>query len=299
MRIEEANAKINVYLDVTSRLENGYHNIISVMQAVSLCDIVSVDFNPLEQSSVLLSATRNANMPTDEKNIAYRAALRFLEAVGMRGRITIHIDKRIPMAAGLAGGSADAAAVLRAMNKLCHTPMTMDELCKVGASLGADVPFCIRGGSALVSGIGDIQREITPMPPSYIVIACMGSGVSTPYAYALLDEKYDYFRQPHIPPVDHTDILDAWQKNDSAIACRSYFNIFEDVIEKTYPSISLLKREMIKHGAIKSMMSGSGPSVFGIFSSLQAAQNAHAHLIALGADAHIAHPKEREAFLLL
>ena len=161
MRMEKANAKINLYLDVVSRRENGYHNIVSLMQTLSLCDLVTLDYRPAEHTEIRLSASGNTDMPTDRKNLAWRAAELFLAETGKTGEVDLFIEKHIPMAAGLAGGSADAAAVLRGLNALCGAPLSLERLCALGARLGADVPFCIVGGMALVTGIGE-QLEYLP-----------------------------------------------------------------------------------------------------------------------------------------
>ncbi len=290
MKIEMANAKINVYLNVTARRENGYHDILSVMHTVSLSDSVFVDFLPSEKNEIFLTAEGNPNMPRAEKNIAYRAAMLFLKETGNLGCVKIHIKKRIPMAAGLAGGSTDAAAVLRALNSLCGAPLSLEQLCVLGTKLGADVPFCIRGGSALVTGIGDQMEDAPLMPYVPLVVACMGEGVSTPEAYGALDKKYNCFSTPVNTALDYSELLGAWLKNDSETACRHYFNLFEEVVPGERSCVTLLKNEMMSCGAIKSMMSGSGPSVFGVFSSNEDALHAEARLKALGATAFVCYP---------
>ena len=141
MRTERANAKINLYLDVVGRRENGYHNVISLMQTVSLCDLVTLEFRPGLHTSIHLSASGNDAMPLDCRNLAWRAAERYLVRTGLSGEVLISIEKHIPMAAGLAGGSSDAAAVLRGLNRLCGERLSLSELCALGAELGADIPF--------------------------------------------------------------------------------------------------------------------------------------------------------------
>ena len=290
MLLEEANAKINVFLDVVSKRENGYHNIVSIMQTVSLCDRVTVDFTPAKQTSVFLDASGNDEMPRDEKNLAYRAAIRFLETCGITGHVTVYIEKHIPMAAGLAGGSADAAAVLRALNTLCDSPLSSEELGALGVTLGADVPFCIRKGSAYVTGIGDMISNAPLMPSVPIVVACQGNGISTPAAYGELDEKYAHFRNKREVPFDSESILSAFKAKDIAHAIGHFYNIFEDVVPMHQPYVEVLKSEMYRQGAIKAMMSGSGPSVFGVFSSEEQATAAQKRLIELGAAAHVVYP---------
>lgn len=149
MHTERANAKINLYLDMVGRRENGYHDLYTLMQTVSLCDLISVDFRPSIHTSITLQASGNDKMPLDCRNLAWRAAELFLQRAERSGEVRIIIEKHIPMAAGLAGGSTDAAAVLRALNKLTGDPLTVEELCEIGAKLGADVPFCVVGGFAI------------------------------------------------------------------------------------------------------------------------------------------------------
>lgn len=290
MRTERANAKINLYLDVTGRRENGYHNIYSIMQTVSLCDLVSIDFHAGEHTSIHLEASGNDAMPTDCRNLAWRAAEKFLQAAGIRGVVHIIIQKRIPMAAGLAGGSADAAAVLRGLNAISGTPMTEEALCALGATLGADIPFCIRGGAALVSGIGECMEDFPVMPDGHLVVACRGEGVSTPWAYGELDRKYNNFQAPKNADDRVTVIKNAWEKGDLLASSKHFFNLFEEVVTKTHPDVTLIKSTMEAHGAVRAMMSGSGPSVFGVFESAEDADAACRALLATGAEAFVCHP---------
>ena len=152
---EQAYAKINLCLDVTGRRENGYHEIDGVMQSVTLCDEISIAFEENDHTEIVLTAEGNDAMPTDERNLAYKAASRLLEAAEITGTVSIHIKKRIPMAGGLAGGSTDGAAVLRGLNRLLPMPLSVARLCEIGSRLGADVPFCIVGGAMRTQGIGD------------------------------------------------------------------------------------------------------------------------------------------------
>ncbi len=290
MRTERANAKINTYLNVLSRRENGYHNIESIMQTVSLCDLVSVDFFPAEQTSISLRASGNDAMPVDCRNLAWRAAEKFLQKTDRHGEVRIIIEKHIPMAAGLAGGSSDAAAVLRALNRLCGSPLSLEELCALGATLGADVPFCIRGGSARVTGIGEQMEVIAPMPQGILVVACRGEGVSTPWAYGALDARHDDFREAQTPDFRCTSIQNAWKNGDLTGSCAFFYNIFEEVVPAVQKDVDEVKRLLYEGGAHFAMMSGSGPSVFGIFSSIDAATAAVDVLRATGAAAFVCHP---------
>ncbi len=290
MRTERANAKINLYLDVTSRRENGYHNIVSMMQTVSLCDLVTVNFRPSGHTSIHLNASGNDRMPLDCRNLAWRAAELFLTETGRTGEVGITIEKHIPMAAGLAGGSSDAAAVLRGLNALCGSPLSVEALCTLGSRLGADIPFCIVGGSCLVQGIGEKLSECPSAPDVPMVVACKGEGVSTPWAYGQLDERYNGFAQERseeqIQP-----LLSALQAQNAAEAAKHVYNIFEEVVPAVQKDVNLLKSTMREEGAIVSMMSGSGPSVFGMFESYEAADRACNRLKSLGAAAFVCHPQ--------
>lgn len=290
MRTERANAKINLYLDVVGRRENGYHNIISIMQTVSVCDLVSVDFRPGLYTRISLSASGNDRMPTDCRNLAWRAAELYLAKTEQSGEVTISIEKHIPMAAGLAGGSSDAAAVLRAMNRLCGNRLSTEELCALGAGLGADIPFCIIGGAALVSGIGEELKPIEAMPFCHTVVACMGEGISTPWGYGKLDELHDNFAQPKDEDTRVEHLTNAMKSGAILEASDCLYNIFEEVVPSVQPYVNLLKKTMLEKGAKVSMMSGSGPSVFGFFESQEAAVDAVETLKNMGAAAFVCHP---------
>ena len=288
---ENAMAKINLCLDVTGKRENGYHEIDGIMQSVTLCDHVTVGFEAGEKNEIRLTAEGNPDMPTDSRNLAYRAAERLLEAASVTGTVEIHIEKRIPMAGGLAGGSTDGAAVLRALNRLLPEPLSMETLCEIGARLGADVPFCVVGGAQRTRGIGDLLTPVPSMPICHIVIARRGEGVSTPWAYGKLDEIYADFSDRSLCPESGLDqLLRALEEGDLAGTCASIYNIFEDVVAKEKPDVTAIREEMLRHGALVSRMSGSGPSVFGIFDCEDAATAAKDALKSLGADAFICTP---------
>ncbi len=289
MHIEQAYAKINLYLKAISRRENGYHNIVSIMQTVSLSDTVKLAFIPSEETEIELRAEGNAAMPTDRRNLAYRAAEKFLECAGLKGRVYITLEKHIPMSAGLAGGSADAAAVLRGLNALCGEPLNINALCAAGATLGADVPFCIVGGSALVTGIGERMQDFPSLPALSLVVACAGEGVSTPWAYGELDRKYGNFEPPLSEELPNILALSI-KNGDVDTACEHFYNQFEEVVAAERPYINTIKDIMKKCGADFSMMSGSGPSVFGIFPYEEAAKMAVDTLLARGIFAYSCTP---------
>lgn len=288
---ESAYAKINLCLDVTGRRDNGYHEIDGVMQSVTLCDLVTLEFEEGTTTEISLTAEGNSDMPTDERNLAYRAAKKLLETVGVYGSVRIHLKKRIPMAGGLAGGSTDAAAVLRGLNRLLPTPLDIAELCKLGSALGADVPFCILGGAMRTQGIGDVLISVTSMPNCFIVIARRGEGVSTPWAYGKLDELYDgFYCGMRRPDSGLPQLLQALEQRSLEGVCAKIYNIFEPVVEQLQGDVAILREEMLRHGALTARMSGSGPSVFGVFETESYAYKACQALTEMGAEAFVCTP---------
>ena len=258
-------AKINLHLDITGRRTDGYHTVNTVMQSVSLCDEVTVT---LQNEKKIFATCNREGVPSDEKNLAVRAALLLREAIGCSFGAQIDILKRIPMAAGLAGGSADAAATLVALNTLLGEPCTVEELCKIGSRLGADVPFCIVGGTRFADGKGDILHSFPEMPDCPIVIACEGEGVSTPWAYRCLDEAYGNF-EPSFGylPKDLSTLKAALDKRDLAEMAGATYNIFEEPVLAERPVAAEIREILLSCGALGAMMSGSGPSVFAIFAN--------------------------------
>ena len=281
-----AYAKINLFLDIESLREDGYHNIISLMQSIDLHDTVTVDYSPDDEYHITISCSDDA-VPCNEKNLAHKAA-RFFPVD--KGSIRIHIEKRIPMQAGLAGGSADAAATLIALNELTGNKLSIEELKAIGNKLGADVPFCIETGAAIARGTGNILEKTAAMPYLPLVIARQGEGMSTPEAYRALDVKYDRFNE-YKPKTDLLDVLiSKSQDNEITEYTKGLFNIFESVVEPCRPCVTEIKEIMINKGAAGAMMSGSGTSVFGIFADEISAQRAMRTLRELGAVAHLCYP---------
>ena len=258
-----ANAKINLFLDVDSIRDNGYHNIVSIMQSVDLCDLITVEYTDSEDKKIEIICDDPA-IPCDSRNIAYKAADRLLS----RGKVKITINKNIPSEAGLAGGSADAAATLVAINKLACLGLSEDELITLGATIGADVPFCIVGGTCLVEGIGEKLTKLEPLPRIPVVIAKEKGGTSTPEAYRRLDEKYGYFKEYSV----HQKELDSIMTFE--ITEEGLFNIFEETVSEKCPAINKLKNALISHGASGAIMSGSGTAVVGLFNDENIALNA-------------------------
>ena len=269
--LKKGYAKINLHLDITGIMENGYHSVQTVMQSLTLCDDVTVS---LRNDGMYAVTSNIAGVPTDEKNLAVKAAKALEARLGREIGADIHIEKRIPMAAGLAGGSADAAATLTALNELLGEPLTVGELCEIGSALGADVPFCIVGGSAYADGKGDVLYPFPSLPDCYVVVACGGEGVSTPWAYRTLDEKYNGFPNGSYCPRGIEKLKKAMENRDISAICENTYNIFEEPILAERPVAKNIKDIMLDSGALGAMMSGSGPSVFGIFDDKKRAEAA-------------------------
>lgn len=267
-------AKVNLYLDVLGKRPDGYHNIKSVMQTVGLCDEISVEMlapTPGTQS-IEISCTEAA-LPCDARNLAHRAAVAFFNGCGIYDfTCKIHIQKNIPMAAGLAGGSTDAAAVLNLLNSLSGHPLDTDALCSLGATIGADVPFCIRRGTLYTEQIGDVMVPCYPMPSAHFVIALGGAGVSTPTAYRMLDDKFGADLDRDF--ADVKAMTDALHRRDLPAICGAMYNVFEEVILPIHEQARTAKKLLLEYGALGALMSGSGPAVFGVFDDEAAAQSA-------------------------
>ena len=270
----KAPAKINLYLDVLGKRSDGYHNIKSVMQTVDLCDEIFVELGEPKRGTQLIEIScSEAALPCDATNLAHRAAVAFFAGCGIYDySCRIRIEKHIPMSAGLAGGSTDAAAVLRSLNVLCRYPLDLDALCALGATIGADVPFCIRCGTLFTEQIGDMMVPCYPMPPAHVVIALGGEGVSTPNAYRMLDERYGEGLDRDF--ADAHALTEALRLRDMRAVCASMYNVFEDVILPIRPHARAAKKALLRFGALGALMSGSGPAVFGIFDDQGAAQSA-------------------------
>lgn len=261
-----ANAKINLTLDILRRREDGYHDLQMVMQAVTLADELTV--TPARgQEGAAVSDLRF--LPTGKKNLAQTAAAAFREATGLGGEVDVSIRKRVPVCAGLAGGSADAAAVLRAMNELTGAGLSRLELARIGEAVGSDVPFCVLGGAALAEGRGELLTPLPPLPPCHIVICKPPFPISTPQLFSRVNVR-KIVRRP-----DTAGVADALAAGDLPGVARRMYNVFEDVLEpRRFSQIASIKAALIDCGALGASMSGSGPSVFGLFSSPDAAQAA-------------------------
>ena len=272
MVCEMACAKINICLDVTGIREDGYHSIESVMLCVTLADDVTLE--KTASIGITLECS-DASLPTDEKNLAYKAALEFYKYIDEEPCVHITVIKHIPDRAGLAGGSADAAAVLRGLNTLTEAYLSDEELRKIAEKIGSDVIFCVSSDPSFVSGRGEIIDMCAPLPDCTVVLAKGKEGVKTPGAYKALDTMYnDYSARGTLA----SKCLDAMYSGDLKAISDSAFNIFEDITLEADPEISLIKNEMLGCGAILSLMSGSGSAVFGLFTSEDEANTALARL---------------------
>ncbi|MBQ4559380.1 MAG: 4-(cytidine 5'-diphospho)-2-C-methyl-D-erythritol kinase [Tyzzerella sp.] len=261
----KALAKINLGLDVLGRRENGYHDVRMVMQTIYLYDNVTLE--KTEKSGIELTCNL-FYLPVDETNIAYKAAKLLMDEFDIRGGVRIVLDKHIPVAAGLAGGSANAAAVLVGMNRLFSLGLSQEELMKRGVLLGADVPYCVIRGTVLAEGIGEILSPLPPLPRCCILIAKPGISVSTKTVYEKLDSQEI---EVH-PNID--GILEGLREQDIKKVALSMGNVLETVTIGDYPIIEQIKDVMKDSGALNAMMSGSGPTVFGIFEERQQAKDA-------------------------
>ncbi len=271
-------AKINLTLDILGKRPDGYHEVSMVMQSVSLHDTLQLERIP-EGIELLIDVPW---LKADDKNLAYRAAALLLAHSRVQGGVRIHLTKRIPMAAGLAGGSADAAAVLRALaslhaagltdEELCAMGLSVEELCKLAGRIGSDIPFCVRGGTMLATGRGEVLRRLPPVPAFWVVLAKPPISVSTAWAY----QHYDAEGAARHPDNDAMcRALAAGSREELApLLC----NVLESVTIKQYPVIAAYKEQMMQQGALASMMSGSGPTVFGLLETREAAERLAASL---------------------
>ena len=263
---EQAYAKLNISLDVGARRADGYHEMNMVMQTVSLCDELVI--TPTEDGK--LSARSNLRfIPSDERNLAVKAARVFLDAAEKSGQgLQIELQKKIPVGAGMAGGSSDAAAVLRALNRMYGEPFNCQELEKLAEQVGSDVAFCVAGGTALARGRGEILEALPPLPDCRIVICKPEFSISTPELFRKLDSA------PIRHHPDTAGILEALEQGDLRAICRRMYNVFEDVGDRRMRTVTEIKSRMLDHGALGSIMTGTGSAVFGIFTDEQPAEAA-------------------------
>ena len=260
-----AYAKINLGLDVLGKRADGYHEVKMIMQMIQMYDLL--DIEKTKQPGIHLT-TNLSYIPVNENNLVYKAAQLLMERFDVRDGVTINLHKFIPVAAGMAGGSSDAAAALVGINQLFNLGLNVQELMELGVKIGADVPYCVMRGTALAEGIGEKLTVLPTMPPCYILIGKPGISVSTKYVYTHLDL---------LPDRKHPDIdgmITALENGDLYGITDRMENILETVTIPAHPVIEEIKDHMKAHGAINAMMSGSGPTVFGIFDNQKKAEKA-------------------------
>lgn len=263
---KKAPAKINLGLDVIRRKKNGYHEVKMIMQTVNICD--ELTFYKRKEKGIEIKVDV-ADIPNDENNLIYKAAEMLIESQDIQEGVCISLTKVIPVAAGMAGGSADAAATFLGINELFELGKTKEELMKMAVEIGADIPYCIMGGTALAQGIGELLTPITPPPSCFVVIAKPDIYVSTQSVYENLHAN----SLKHHPDIDK--IINQIESQNLEGMCNAMENVLETVTIKSYPIIEELKNIMKQEGALNAMMSGSGPSVFGIFKEETLAANAY------------------------
>ncbi len=263
-----AYAKINLGLDVLRKRPDGYHDVSMIMQSLDLHDTIAITRS--ETRDIAL-ATNLSYLPSNQDNLIYKAAALFLDTLGIQEGLTINLEKNIPVAAGLAGGSSDAAATLMGLNHLYHAGLPIEELKLLGVKLGADVPYCIMLGTALSEGIGEVLTPLAHMPSCSILLVKPDISVSTKYVYENLRLNAS---------VIHPDIAsmkEALTRGDLYSLAKTMDNILQTVTVKEYPIISDIKDKMKELGALTALMSGSGPTVFGIYPNRNLAKKALAY----------------------
>ncbi len=263
---EHAYAKLNLSLDVCAQREDGYHEMLMVMQTVSLCDQISIRLN---DSGLVRASSNLPFIPGDERNLAVKAALRFLDAVGKSGQgMQIDMRKDIPVGAGMGGGSSDAAAVLRALNRHYGSPLSRKELEELACAVGSDVAFCVAGGTALARGRGEVLEDLQPMPDCSFLLVKPEFSISTPELFRKLD---------HSPNRNHPDtpgMLQALEQGDLRELCMRMYNVFEEVDDRRMRTVHQIKSSILDFGALGAIMTGTGSAVFGVFAQEEDAARA-------------------------
>ncbi len=268
-----AYAKINLSLDILGTRPDGYHEVRMLMQSLTLHDTITLEVQPVPGVSLTCS---EPSLPVDGRNLAYRAAALFLSAYAPSYGAVLHLEKKIPAAAGLAGGSSDAAAVLRGLNEMFSSPASDTALAVLGLQLGADVPYCLLLGTALSEGIGERLTPLPAAPDCYCLLVKPAAGASTKQIYTGYDALTETMEIPH---PDTKGLLDALSAGDYAGLASRLCNVLEPVTVRLIPEIADLKETLYSLGADGALMSGSGPTVFGLFSSEDTAKNAEAHFL--------------------
>lgn len=260
-------AKINLTLAITGRAENGYHLLDMLMQNVELSDTVRV-----EKAEDITVESNLFYLPSDRRNIAYKMAERFFRETGIRGGAAIRITKRIPVAAGLAGGSGNGAAVLKGLNRLYETGLTLGDMQRIAFPVGSDIPFCLAGGAARVRGMGEIVEPVRGLPPCTVLLVKPGFSIATEAAY----KAFDRIRPEKTP--DTEAMLSALERADLPEIGKQLSNHLEETARRDYPEIREIEEILLRRGALGASMSGSGPTVFGIFRERSTAEDAAASM---------------------
>jgi 4-diphosphocytidyl-2-C-methyl-D-erythritol kinase len=261
----KAYAKINISLDVVGKREDGYHLLRMIMQNIDLYDLINIE----KATNGINISSSKPYIPTDERNLGYKAAKLFMEKYNLQGGVDINIRKNIPVAAGLAGGSTDAAAVLKGMRSIYDMDVSDEELMELGLKIGADVPYCIAGGTALCEGIGEKITPLKSFKDHIMIIVKPPFGVSTKEVYQSLDISRIY-KHP-----DTEGLIQAVEKNDLKYVCGNMKNILENVTLRKHILLKDIKNDMLRMGALGAMMSGSGPTVFSFFDDMLKAQQCY------------------------
>ncbi|WP_394191630.1 4-(cytidine 5'-diphospho)-2-C-methyl-D-erythritol kinase [Paenisporosarcina quisquiliarum] len=250
----KAPAKINLTLDVLHKRPDGFHEVEMIMTTVDLADRIGLESR---EDGIIKIISADRYVPDDQRNLAYQAAKLLKDTYNVQAGVSIVLEKRIPVAAGLAGGSSDAAATLKGLNRLWNLQLTADQLAEQGAKIGSDVSFCVYGGTALATGRGEKIQELPSPPNCWIILAKPSIGVSTADVYGGL--KVNEIIHPNT-----TEMIRAIKEKDYELMCATMGNALESVTLKLYPEVSTIKEQMMKFGADAVLMSGSGPTVFGL-----------------------------------
>lgn len=266
---EKAYAKLNISLDITGRRDDGYHEMVMIMQTVSLCDELELRF----WGRGVRARSNLRYIPGDERNLAVRAAMRYLEAVGEPGRaLEIVLHKHIPVGAGMGGGSSDAAGVLRALNRAYDGKLSRAELLTLASEVGSDVAFCLEGGTMLATGRGEELQPLPSMPACCFAIVKPGFSVSTPELFRRIDSA------PLRVHPDTPGLIAALEQGDLTALCRRMYNVFEDTDDRRMRTIGQIKGRLLDCGALGALMTGTGSAVFGVFPGRAAAERCCAAL---------------------
>lgn len=291
---ERANAKINLSLDIVGQTDNGYHKLRMIMQSIGLHDDIEIEKLPYRGIELSVTDERGAgfpwethdetaermarlavegsretdHIPADHKNLMYKAAELVIDHCGLDTGVRMRLTKRIPSEAGLAGGSADAAAVIRGINRLYALGLGDDAMREIGVKVGADVPYCIKGGTALAEGIGEVLTPISRRLYMHVLLIKPKQGMSTPLAYAAYD-RLAADENAHIIYPDTDGVRRAVEEGDTELLCESVGNVLQLPVEREVPLISVIKEDLIRKGALASCMTGSGTAVYGLFDNAE------------------------------